>query len=197
MNWKSSGVLALIALLSSSALADSFFGIEIGQPFVLRDCIREDLEMGKNVMQGLCTRRKDATRHPWGAVTYTISTPFGMTTPPWGWKAYGFSVTEWDGKVVQISVATFGYDWQDAAARDLSARFGTPSSVKKVPLQNMFGARITGIRATWKKQGYEVVFAGVNGEMDSGLITISASEAKAEHQAADSWRKNSGAAAKM
>ena len=106
----------------------------------------------------------------------------------WGFKPYGFSVKEFQGEVTEISIATYGADWQDQALRDLVAKFGKPQHVLKTPLQNMFGAKVLRLTAAWKKPGYSVRFEGIGESRDIGFINIQTDSAASEQRAANEWR---------
>ncbi|MFZ3223453.1 MAG: hypothetical protein WA142_10210 [Rugosibacter sp.] len=177
-------------LITSNVHAESLFGIEIGGAFSVRECTADDLVQGKNIDKGLCTRSKGValTQHPWGATTHQIEQPFGMHFASWGFQPYGFNVKEFQGKVIEISIATFGADWQEEAMHDLVTKFGKPPAIKKSIMQNTFGVKVEKLSAKWKKAGYTVFFDGISGSTDTGFITIKTDDAILEEHAADQWR---------
>jgi hypothetical protein len=120
-----------------------------------------------------------------------------MQTPDWGFKPYSFSVTEFQGSVVSISVGTYGEGWQQNALQDLTAKFGNPTNTKKSLLQNAFGVKVEKISAYWKKPGYTVSFDGVGEERDIGFITIKSDAEALERRAADEWTNKNKTGPKM
>ncbi len=190
--------LILLIITCSQSRAESIFGIELGAPFTLRNCDKADTDMGENKGAGLCNDKHLESTAPWGAIRHNISKPFSMTQfAPWGFQPYGFSVTEFEGVVTDITIATYGYDWQEDVLKDLITKFGKPTTIKRVLFQNLFGVKINGIKAHWVKPTYSVEFKGVSEARDTGFIIITTTAGKREERIAEKWRNENSGAPKM
>lgn len=191
--------LSIFLLLPARAKCESFFGIEIGKPFSVRECEPTDFEKSQKVGQSLCTRSSGSSviQHPWGATTHQIQKPIGMEFAAWGFPPFGFFVKEFQGEVVEISVATFGMNVQSEALTDLITKLGKPNSLRKSIVENKFGAKFEKITANWNGNGFNVNLNGIDGSTDIGFITIEADSIIKERNAAKAWRTNNGTQLKM
>lgn len=140
-------------------------GIAIGQPFGAPDCA-SDLIGRPPVM---CADTRPGLRSPdriWFKVPLTASTLF----------LHAGSVGLRDGVVDEITILTNGVSVQDAALSALTDKFGAPTAITRVPVQNRFGAVYQAIEAEWRLPGYRVTFDAVKADLDSGQINIGSDE---------------------
>jgi hypothetical protein len=176
-------ILALAAAGAGTARAESFFGIELGAPFSVRECTADDIGAVNRPLD-ICTPHGEDTHHPWGAITHTVRLVGSLET-------HGINemfVKEFNGSVVNIGAVTYGEAVQDLVNRELFKKFGTPHSSSKSLVHNAFGAKFAALHARWAKPGYTVVFEGMSGSRDAGEIDISANAAASEERAANAWR---------
>ena len=177
--------LALI-VIAGAVRAESFFGIELGAPFAVRDCTPADVGIDAiSHPLEVCTARAEDTHHPWGAITHTVNLVGG------NFNHHGLQVIyvkEFNGVVVNIGAVTRGELSQELVLHELTEKFGPPHSSKKSLVQNGFGAQFAAIHATWTKPACMVRFDGMTDSREVGEIDISTKAAASEERAANAWR---------
>jgi len=170
---------------STSSIAESVFGIGIGEAFNVPAC-------SQSGAQDICYEDKGGRGDdlPWGEKAYFIRIPY--ESMPWAIRQSGFQVDTYNNEVVSIGIVTYGEQSQEAVFRDLKAKFGKPRSNRTDHLQNRFGARFHGIRAWWDRPNCKVEFNGIDGEIDYGSISIDAKSANAREAAIarKAWKNN-------
>ncbi len=177
--------VACMLLCFTSVQAESFFGIEVGGRFAIRECSREDFNPSVNATgEGLCSIPGTDIQHPWGSVTHSVVFPANM-------ESHGIKhiyVDEYNDSVVRIGAVTYGEPSQEEVFQDLVKKFGKPTSVNNAVLQNAFNAKFQSISARWVAPGYTVTFKGIEGDRLSGEIELQTKEGLAEAKVADQWR---------
>lgn len=78
-----------------------------------------------------------------------------------------------EGKITNIRVLTNGLETQNEVLRDLTARYGKPSTISRQPAQNKFGAQFSIIEAMWSGKNWGVIFVGASKSLDEGYISLS------------------------
>ena len=182
------------------AHADSFFGVNIGEPYSLRKCDDNDLNFQKNDSKdGYCSFPFNKTNLEWGETRYEVFKPAKIISPSWfKGGGGGFTVSEFEGKVVSIGVSTQGWDSQLSALKDLIEKFGKPTSRKNTRMINNFGVTFDVITAVWKKPTYTVTLRGVDSDdKDHGNVTIETKDDALMEQRKKEWMKLNLPKAKM
>ena len=149
--------------ISTTANAESIFGIGIGKPFAVPKC--------SNSGHGSVCYDKDPIVSNWGS-HYTLNIPYESMT--FAIRKFGFHVTTYNDEVTNIGIVTYGEQSQELVFQELKSKFGKPKSVKINNLQNGYGAKFKGINATWDTRCCKVVFEGIDEELDYGTINIHA-----------------------
>jgi hypothetical protein len=170
-------------LIFNGAHAAAFFGIELGAPFSMRECVAGDFGTFNRPID-VCTTTTEKTIHPWGAVTHSVH----LAGSPNHRGINEIFVTEYKGVVVEIDAVTYGESSQEQVLQDLITKFGPPTSFAKVPVENAFRARYVKIVAHWNKMGFTVKFRGMADSRNDGEIIVSTKQAMEESRAADAWR---------
>ena len=148
-------VAAMVALsLAGPALAQTVLGIELGKPLNYPQCSLDPTAPPPNnqpCLQGIS-----------GFVLGKELPSYANTLHP---------VVE-NGVVVSIEIITNGAAAEEAAYKGLLEKFGPPNKHHVTQMQNGFGAKFENIEAMWQKSTFTVMFEGIAGDSESGVIDI-------------------------
>lgn len=164
--------LVMAAALAPTAAAApvSIFGVPLGVGFELPQCVESF-----------------PIKPPMVCWTYR----FGETAPDMRMLHFpidpdlGFDIIAIvkDGTTAGITMETSGVSSQDYVLGQLTAKFGAPTRVSRVQVQNAMGARYMVVRAAWMLPHVHVKFdadgsdgGAHDGRIDAGWVSITTSE---------------------
>lgn len=160
------GLCAVLVSQAATAQALPVLGIELGAPLALKAC-----NGGNSPKAGLCKSvRSTKTVDGRKIVTFEVRLP-DAEWPSWSRYPY-YTVLEVNGKAERLAVFTRGAQAQEEVVRQLTTKFGKPSSQSVQPVQNKFGAKFQSVAAEWSKPPYQVRFDGIVSEIDWGMLVI-------------------------
>ncbi len=100
---------------------------------------------------------------------------------PFGFKAGDPTIKLIDGRVEEFRFTTVGGMQRDVFEA-LVNKYGTPTSHDVGQVQNRMGASFTSITAHWTFPSLTVLYLGLSGTIDKGMLLISSSRANQEQQ---------------
>ena len=177
--WLVLAALASPAMSASATEPVSMYGIVIGQPLTIARCVLNEVPVA-----GPCWARAHeniAKFSPPGMQSLTVQFP--VLGRPRISKFDELFVKTIDDVVEEVTLYTKGIDVADAALRQLVENFGQPTDQQFESVQNRFGAQYDYIRAEWRRTGVTVVFEGVSGDLDSGVIYATSEKARSQYRA--------------
>lgn len=92
---------------------------------------------------------------------------------PAGLRQDYLSVKVIDGKIENVSIATYGLNSQAGVLDLLTEKYGTPTVLNRSKVQNRMGAEFDQIDAEWKFSDLSVMFVGMGSKIDMGIVDIS------------------------
>lgn len=191
--------LLFIGFVAPTRAADySVFGIDLGQKITMPDCGAGAAIFDEKTM---CVIRKgDMWRFTTSLQnlekelgTEEISIYFPNNLAPPYLSGIDLGVEMIDGVVESIAFSTAGESVQNDVLAALTKKYGNPTSIRNIPLQNAFGAKIIAIQASWHKSGLFVEFNGAAGSVDHGRVEVSTERYRKRYEA---WEKTDAAGRK-
>lgn len=164
---------AMVSVPAWSSEPATIFGIALGSPLGLPECGTRTIA-GRTVYnsthQAICS--EDARPD--------------QTTPDVSWSRVNFPgdqaplIAKWPyvnaylyrGVVEGIEFPTAGISSQDVVLDQLTQKFGQPSSMRRVPVQNAMGAAFQSYEAEWRLPTLRVTFRGSVRSLDMGKVEI-------------------------
>ena len=146
-------------------------GLKLDEPFTMERCPKaRKTNMGKRTEP--CWVTSSDARLPEEKQTNPtfryILWPGKSNPGPFGHSATALVES---GILHAISFQTTGYKFQDLYLRQLTEKFGQPTSLKTEIMQNAFGAHFDKIEATWRTE-YFVDLEGFGERIDEGSVFI-------------------------
>lgn len=186
--------IALAGIIAVPALAAepiTVFGITIGTQLNLPEC-------ATSVIAG---RRVYNSTHP--AICSEAARP-DQNTADVSWSRVNFPgdqaplIAKWPyvnayiyrGVVEGIEFPTAGVSSQDVVLDQLTQKFGQPSSMRRVPVQNAMGATFQSYEAEWRLPTLRVTFRGSVRTLDMGRVEMCSPVLCDLRTAADAVRAN-------
>ena len=83
-----------------------------------------------------------------------------------------FSVGVIDDNVENIVIVTNGFSVQDEVLNALISKYGSPKTLDKIPVQNVFNAQYLNYRALWTFPDLTVVFDGTHQDINWGRVEV-------------------------
>jgi hypothetical protein len=159
--------LLLAAMAVPAAAQDrTMFGIELGARFGLPQCGPED---------GSYPARRCFVKNPEAAAA-GVGHDYRVFLPSAGTPAYvrgELMVSVIDGIVESVHINTWGFEAQHGALSALKKQFGEPTRTGLKAGKNTSRYRHRVRTAEWDFNDFSVVFDGVKGSIDWGLIKVS------------------------
>lgn len=166
-----------LAMLSTPALGQAplVFGMELGKPVSLPTCARARLSDGtfstrvyERAPSRTCHEPDEQLRDaPWrrGAVTFpTGKSPLIMS----GTSGYTLIV---DGRLEGLDIDTLDHNNTDAIMRELTAKFGSPTSVLE-DRAIVAGISLPSMVASWRLPTMHVRYTNINDDLEVGRLLI-------------------------
>lgn len=172
-------VLAIISfclirtsIAASDSNQDTVFDISLHKPLNIPDCEKTDTGGSAiSASKTICAISTDIIKKPCGIDDEEIYFPDNLK--PEYIKGISIGVSSIDSNVESIAFATHGYDDQDVVLTELKKKFGKPSKLKLIPLENNFGRKVNSINAFWKKQNFTIEFKGIDSDdIEWGRVSI-------------------------
>lgn len=165
-------IFAAGALVAGSAIAAdqvSLLGVVVGAPFNLPAC-----------QVSRVTACAEETVSPpgapdLGAKVFNVYLPAGSV--PTFVKFDHIIVRVFDGNAESITMFTKGMESQVAVMRQLTDKFGSPTTVEQAAKQNGFGASFPYVHAVWKINGTEVELTGILNDVHTGVVHVESKRA--------------------
>lgn len=170
--------ILLAGLIAAPALAAepiAVFGITIGSPLTLPECgtrIIAGRTVYNSTHQAVCSEaaRPDQTTADvsWSRVNFPADQAPLIAKWPYV-NAYIYR-----GVVEGIEFPTAGISSQDVVLDQLRQKFGQPTSLRSVTVQNAMGATFQSHEAEWRLPALRVTFRGSVRSLDMGKVEICA-----------------------
>jgi hypothetical protein len=153
----------------------TIFGLLLAQRFDIPECPK--MKLGKSVTysgatKAICFQRGYGKENQSGPVEGSVSIEFPIMDLPLGVTGGSVGGTIIDGRLEGVIVGTSGLSVQYVMLGKLKDKYGEPSRFVLSKAQNRLGATFDTFTATWTFENLLVVFDGVDGSLDHGLITI-------------------------
>jgi hypothetical protein len=155
----------------------TMFGIGLGLPLAIPECVRDRTTGYKFGIEALCYQRWDVR---YSSRNKPIEEPFRTGNaeirfppsdrPAMGTTHIGFVI---DGRLEQYTFFTLGIKYQELDLKRLIDKFGPPTSIDRSSVETRVGAKFEAIRALWKKEGYIVSFTSADDNIESGTVRVS------------------------
>jgi hypothetical protein len=156
------------------------FGFELGRPLVLPECKYEPLYPGSktkryDIVQPVTCSKEDLTNYAgWPVRRVQFTSAETSSIAP-----YGFTTLEKDGLLLGMEFGTRGIELQNYILRQLTEKFGKPTSLSTESVGNKFGARFEAVTAIWSGGAIDVSYFAAAGRLDEGHVIISLPEGTA------------------
>jgi len=151
------------------------FGLELGKPASIPQCQFKTLANGiksqvvyEDDPAQVCVEPDIELRDaPWrrGAINFPL-----RQSPAFLWGNTGFTLVV-AGKVEGLDLDTMGYAHSAAIIRELTAKFGRPTSVEKITATPS-GIAVPAIEATWRFPNLHVRYESIGTDIQYGTILI-------------------------
>lgn len=169
-------IAAIFSISSSLSLANILvFGFELGKPLIAPECAFRmvgNLKLYESLSIDQCVEdAKIKTHEP----TESALVRLGKDSSPLFMKGL-FRAYLKDGVFVGASFSTFGIHTQNSTFDALKEKYGKPTKLTKIKMQNSAGATFDVIFAEWKNKTVHVSFKGVDEQIDLGSVDISTPE---------------------
>ncbi|MDP9421360.1 MAG: hypothetical protein M3Q19_00750 [Pseudomonadota bacterium] len=168
--------MAALALAGASGpSAPTLFGLEFGKPVSLPTCPRARLP-GGGVSEFLYEQRPSQTCHepeiqlrdaPWrrGSINFPLNAvPLIMRGNT------GFTLIV-GGKLEGIDIDTLSHNNTNAIIRELTGKFGKPTSVIRDKAV-VAGIALPSVVATWRLPAITVTYTNINDDLDAGRLLV-------------------------
>jgi hypothetical protein len=151
------------------------FGLRLAQPFDIPECRK--MKLGNSVTysgptKGICFQRGYGKESQSGPVEGSVSIEFPIMELPLGVTGGSVGGTIIDRRLEGVIIGTSGLSVQFVMLGKLKEKYGEPSQFIARKVQNRLGASFETFTATWTFENLLVVFNGVDGSLDHGLMTI-------------------------
>lgn len=178
-------MIAIFAVMAAAAAANaapiSVFGITIGEPLSIPMCAVKPLGDGElakyksnaRPSAGACWGHQQEAKigTPIADGTVSILFNFDETMPPMLWNRMEAQVL--GGKVQYLTFNTQGLKTQSVDAATLIGKFGKPSKMDTLELQNGFGAKFEALKVEWRvNPSVTASFAGWSEDRGQGVFSI-------------------------
>jgi hypothetical protein len=159
----------------------SVFGFTIGKPVSLPECSRQVI--GKSVFyygftNFTCFGSSNPKIEPSSISSDIYSIYFPVQDKPNLVSGTSIVMVILDGVLEGISFNTAGISTQDVTLTALKGKFGVPTEIKPLKVQNKLGASFDTFFASWALPGLIVQFSPTTGVLDSGLVEVQTPKAK-------------------
>lgn len=199
-------MIEILMAVSAASTPVSVFGVEVGRPLSLSECapnesylnhVRSQSEKKPSrrlskpylVYEGPTAKpcfqryKNEFSAAPLSSETITIRFPFSERIPLELISKWEIQAFVRNGSVDLITFETPSYRFQEMTLAALKAKFGNPSTLEPVPLQNGFGAQSQALRAVWHPTPtVKAVFSSFAGN-DQGDFTIGTADGIAAYEA--------------
>lgn len=164
--------VAAIAGLGTAAHSQqpaSLLGVPFGAALALPECPRSGPGVPLPASPCVDLDRQEAWPNGRWATWYRVFVP-AQQRPAW---AIAVLAAVQDDIVVAVSISTSGYDTQDNALADATAKFGKPSEQSSSSWYHRTRGTVLSKAATWVGQGWRAQFAGFDaGRLDRGTLLL-------------------------
>lgn len=168
-------VVALLLLPVSAvtyAADNSVFGLQLGQPLGIPECVK-DIGGYPGVTDKICFERLAPRQHETGpVVSDTIRIRFPMLSLPSYVNGSAIIGQVLNGRLEGTGFNTHGVLDQDVALDALKEKYGAPDTYSPTTVQNGMGATFKVFVATWQTADVVVTFRSTTGKTNSGLVNI-------------------------
>jgi hypothetical protein len=156
---------------------ESVFGLILGEPLALPDCessVVAGVKFYEPVAKATCVEEAKPLAGYGQPVRRVNFNP--KQAPPYmkHWRVFPL---ETDGKLIGVHFLTPGVSAQEVVFDALKAKYGKPSSVQRIAVQNGFGAVFESLEAEWLLPSVQVKFYGTVGKISTGEVFIDLPEA--------------------
>ncbi|MCM0083277.1 hypothetical protein L4X63_16955 [Geomonas sp. Red32] len=189
--------LGLLLLLPGTVLAGQtdIFGIDLNSPLRLPECSGQ--RIGERFFSD--ASQKTMCRHPKAHAfeagqVHEVS--FSSEKQPSFIRGEGtLLVRVIDGKVANVQFGTTGIDSAQEVLGALTKKYGTPTGIDKITVQNRLGAHFDSFKARWDLEHIHVRFDATYDTLDHGIVEVETPAEKVRTEAKE--RKEREAAAQM
>jgi hypothetical protein len=153
------------------ALAATVFGLALGQPVTLPECVKGPPPLSQYADEQPVTCQKvfrEYQPRPWEEQ----SVEFPRSARPEISSSSIIGTRIQDGRLIGIEVDTSGLATQDSVLKQLSAKFGEPRNVTKIPSQTLAGAKSNALIAEWQQPDVYVRYESAIFRIDRGKVFI-------------------------
>ena len=164
-----------LAAVPANAATPTLFGLEFGKPVSLPVCSKARLP-GGGYSEFIYEQRPTQTCHepdiqlrdaPWrrGSINFPLD---GVPLIMKGNTGFTLIV---DGRLEGIDIDTLSHNNTNAIIRELTAKFGRPTSVVR-DRAVVVGIALPSVLATWKLPGLTVTYTNINDDLEAGRLLV-------------------------
>lgn len=154
------------------ALAATVFGLALGQPVTLPECAKGPPPLSQYADEQAVTCqeffREYQPPRPWEE--HAIEFPRSARPEISSSSIIGTRIL--NGRLIGVEVDTSGLATQESVLKQLSAKFGGPGKVTKVPSQTLGGAKSDALIAEWQRPDVYVRYESGIFRIDRGKVFI-------------------------